>query len=1476
MRRKKARNLAKKIAVVFFTLLFLSDSGLVSAASLYSIAGGSDFWGGFFPAGEQRSVVKDREINPVSEVAKRAGGFISPLDQESGEIVNETCDVVRSGTESKMRCSRTPRFRQIDGAWQTFSEAATELFSENQLRFSVAGKTFALRPYIVQKGKRKYIDELSKRQAKKLGYRVEFDAQNRFTKWTSYFENDGSISESGYTLVTNLLSRFVESRDNGKLTALNLILDDSIQVSFDDLVSSGFTIDRRDNDVAITGFGTGEVSLDPSLFFFSTAAVDGYIKSADCTSGTIYDIYTTSTVASVGEDHYSSCAGATYNDDRMYLSFDTSALSDSITITSATLNIYANSYTYWKYAPSTWDIDYYMGTDDIGASLDSGDWGAVGSYDGTLDWAGSTGWKAYAIASPTNVSINGDTDFELRYAWTPNGSDRYSWANGRMSEYTGVSSDPYLEIGWGEYWGNQFITSTASSMGNLNGSTLRSAISFTALSTQKVTAIRLYLHAVSSSPTYRFGIQSDSSGDPSGTWLSGSGASSYVDVAPTSTGWNVFTFAANAQPSLTAGTAYHIVVQYVSGTIGGSNYIGIRRQTPNNLMTPYRNVSDSMQNTEWYNGSAWSNQGYQPIYFIDATTDEGNSNTTYTNWAIYVNYSRAEKITVYGPSKKADTVGFYIQKAGTCGSIPTGDLTYDIRDSSDTQLATGTVVTAAAVTTTLTWYDVALSSTVDLKTGQTYRVQLTTSASTACYYQTTSNYSYVAAGGDYYNLNYNATASRGGYCTTTCTSDANWTYYDYYDIDFRFNVSNIFSPYSQNWRMYGDEDVATPVVPYAAENTIPPDKIGKKEPIKLRLSIAELGGAGEDNIRFRLQYSTSSTFATATNVVEVGLCSFSIWCYYNGDNATDDGTIASRVLSDTDTSGTYNESGTTSSTFDLTADKITEFEFTIWGNNPAASTTYYFRAYDTVNSQAVAINPTGGFSYPYLTTTATFSLSDNGPASVAFTDYTLGTAGDSTKSLLQSNSQEIEVWDDRGTGVGWSAVATLEHLRSITTGSFYSQSTNGLPTVQLRNIAATVGGIIVVAYNDGTSVRFKKSSDKTATWSEAITGSPLGAGESSSIPATYMDASENIHLCYERGDSINYRLLTKSGTQWSMGSEETVVAAGGGILYTECSIVAESDGDLMVAVKGASAANGIAVYRKPSGGSWASSWSWAMTNDDPSLVLYANDKVMLLYRNSGNNLSYDTYTGSWNGAAQIDTADPNNGFSAVGDSGGNVYLTYVETVGISDTGKIRFRRYNGSWASEDTIYDGSVIGSTGSNPSITTDGTSLWVFYNVTDADLNRYLYYTEYDGSAWHNAIYIGTGTYAYLPHTPLQVNRNQFYLVYGLQTGASTYTATGWYNHDLIRAGDVTFDPNDTVTALYAAELGSCPSAGVCAAASNTLDPDSSITIVDADACTTGCPGNPSYGMGKYYIEPVLTIGNLNLRRIGDYSGTLTITIS
>ncbi len=192
-----------------------------------------------------------------------------------------------------------------------------------------------------------------------------------------------------------------------------------------------------------------------------------------------------------------------------------------------------------------------------------------------------------------------------------------------------------------------------------------------------------------------------------------------------------------------------------------------------------------------------------------------------------------------------------------------------------------------------------------------------------------------------------------------------------------------FTPRSSNWRWYGDENNETPVTALASENVAPSD-VASGDIVKLRISVAEKANIGSANIKFHLQFATTSDFSQGALFVEAtSTCTIdSVWCYANGAGIDND-IISTAVISDSDACvasvgvgcGTHNESGTTTSSFTQAASSTTEYEFTIEESGAVANTAYFFRLVDVNGSSTVPTHI--GKTYPSLVTegaTLTFTI----------------------------------------------------------------------------------------------------------------------------------------------------------------------------------------------------------------------------------------------------------------------------------------------------------------------------------------------------------------------------------------------------------------------------------------------------------------------------------------------------------------------
>lgn len=219
---------------------------------------------------------------------------------------------------------------------------------------------------------------------------------------------------------------------------------------------------------------------------------------------------------------------------------------------------------------------------------------------------------------------------------------------------------------------------------------------------------------------------------------------------------------------------------------------------------------------------------------------------------------------------------------------------------------------------------------------------------------------------------HNGALSESNYCFRMVESDG--TALDGY-LHYPQIYTAGYTPAARNWRWYDDVENVTPSVPLASENTAPTDIVNGAT-LTLRVSVAELKGAAEADVRFKLQYSNEASFATSSDVVATTTCTAnSIWCYFAGA-ALDHATTASSTLSDAAlcSSGVGNGCGrvVTSPTYypghTHPATTTQEQSFTLLQAGARVRAVYYFRLYDTLNNEVVPLGV--GESYPSLLTEA--------------------------------------------------------------------------------------------------------------------------------------------------------------------------------------------------------------------------------------------------------------------------------------------------------------------------------------------------------------------------------------------------------------------------------------------------------------------------------------------------------------------------
>lgn len=301
-----------------------------------------------------------------------------------------------------------------------------------------------------------------------------------------------------------------------------------------------------------------------------------------------------------------------------------------------------------------------------------------------------------------------------------------------------------------------------------------------------------------------------------------------------------------------------------------------------------------------------------------------------------------------------------------------------------------------------------------------------------------------------------------------------------------------------------------------------------------------------------------------------------------------------------------------------------------------------------------------------------------------------------------------------------SGVSTQRHIVKTSDGTLHSflqvgaQNTtcNGTPNLQ---------GLL-----------WFTSADNGATW--ACQGQMNSDTTNLSYASVTTDASDNIYVVYSlqvnAGNSnakIFYRMLTKSGSTWTIGTEQSpsiFVPGSGSVAFSYAVVEVDSASHLWVATRYYDGANYEVMVYYSDGLSAAPTWTQSnsstyleatagvtLTAHLPTIVKF-NGNIGVLYIAQGGGIKWryraDTDSlQSWVAESVVNSnAIAYQDLTAVGDSSGHIYIAFDQNTSVL------FQYFNGyGWTSQATV---SSTGLTNGPVSVSTDGVNAWVVYTDT------------------------------------------------------------------------------------------------------------------------------------------------------------------
>ncbi len=310
--------------------------------------------------------------------------------------------------------------------------------------------------------------------------------------------------------------------------------------------------------------------------------------------------------------------------------------------------------------------------------------------------------------------------------WIQKGETAFAEGETADTEICGVgaSAGISLEAINLEKWGNNFIIENQQEF-KLNDSDYKISFRFTLFSDKNVDKLHFYISDIyPPAPTYTIGLQTNNSqNEPSGIWVSSNSFPS-----PAGGYWRSLSI---TPASLSAGTTYHLVIQYLSGTIGNNNYISLGYTAPLNYRIPYDNSMDPM--SEVYiceNGINWDYKQSQPVFVLEDSSIpsyEGNPFPISEDMKIYGPSAGpcqwwGEEFTITDKDISVSEVDFYVR---SYGGIPPDDLYVILNNETDSELMeSGVVVSKNDIKSYYEWCTYVFSSPHTLKKGKKYQLYL--------------------------------------------------------------------------------------------------------------------------------------------------------------------------------------------------------------------------------------------------------------------------------------------------------------------------------------------------------------------------------------------------------------------------------------------------------------------------------------------------------------------------------------------------------------------------------------------------------------------------------------------------------------------------------------------------------------------------------------------------------------------------------
>ena len=348
----------------------------------------------------------------------------------SGRIINSRTEIYNSGDgNSNAIIYSGDIFKNYNGRWYDLSSFANISYSSGNINIKYDKYSLIITPYIIQNKNKAILSDLSSTVKDRTKFITRANKERNLFKFGVNFTNDDNFDEVGFDYSSNAV---ITQEDN------RLFMNDILEIDFNDIINSNYTIDISSNSIKIKNIKNGFNDLDP-IIRFNSSSKDGSCSGTSCNSNNANAItgYFKTITPNI--------------ETRAFLSFNTSGLSfinsGAIVINSAVLSFNVDNIDNQNFNGDpcfygSWNFTLRNGT-FIGSSLDATD------YNKGTDF--TTG--IFDNIQRYNVNLNnpiaminntGDTDFVIRPNFNdPAGCDANIFIS--TSEATGENK-PYLNI----------------------------------------------------------------------------------------------------------------------------------------------------------------------------------------------------------------------------------------------------------------------------------------------------------------------------------------------------------------------------------------------------------------------------------------------------------------------------------------------------------------------------------------------------------------------------------------------------------------------------------------------------------------------------------------------------------------------------------------------------------------------------------------------------------------------------------------------------------------------------------------------------------------------------------------------------------------------------------------------------------------------------------------------------------------------